>query len=79
MSRPLRIECCINLHPPHPGSQIAMYLTRKRADLSINEIADIFGKRHYTAVSVAFRRVEAKRGRDLEFDRELCKIERKLP
>jgi hypothetical protein len=65
-------------YPPHRGSQLAMYLTRKKTDLSLNEIAAIFGKRHYTAVSVAFRRVEAKRRRDQGFDRELGKIEREL-
>jgi len=65
-------------HPLHPGTQVAMYLVRKKTDLSLNEIAAIFGKRHYTAVSVAFRRVEAKRQRDQGFDRELGKIERGL-
>jgi len=65
-------------HPPHRGSQVGMYLTRKKTDLSLNEIAAIFGKRHYTAVSVAFRRVEARRQRDPGFDRELGKIEREL-
>jgi chromosomal replication initiation ATPase DnaA len=55
-----------------------MYLTRKKTDLSLNEIAAIFGKRHYTAVSAAFRRVEGKRERDQGFDRELCRIEKKL-
>ncbi len=65
-------------HPLHHGTQVAMYLTRKKTDLSLNEIAAIFGKRHYTAVSAAFRRVEAKRERDRGFDRELGKIEREL-
>jgi len=36
------------------------------------------GERHFTAVSVAFRRVEARRQRDPGFDRELGKIEREL-
>lgn len=63
-------------HPHHRGNQVAMYLTRKKTDLSLNEIAEIFGKRHYTAVSVAFRRVEAKRQRDPGFDREVNKIEK---
>ncbi len=65
-------------HPLHRGTQVAMYLARKKTDLSLNEIAAIFGKRHYTAVSAAFRRVEAKRERDRGFDRELGKIERGL-
>jgi len=65
-------------HPPHRGSQVAMYLARKKTDLSLNEIAAVFGNRHYTAVSVAFRRVEARRQRDRGFDRELDKIERQL-
>jgi len=65
-------------HPLHRGTQVAMYLARKKTDLSLNEIAAIFGKRHYTAVSVAYRRVEAKRQRDQRFDRELGKIERGL-
>ena len=65
-------------HPLHRGTQVAMYLTRKKTDLSLNEIGAIFGKRHYTAVSVAFRRVEAKRQQDQGFDRELGKIEREL-
>jgi chromosomal replication initiation ATPase DnaA len=65
-------------HPLHHGTQVAMYLARKKTDLSLNEIAEIFGKRHYTAVSVAFRRVEAKRQRDQGFDREMSKIEREL-
>ncbi len=65
-------------HPLHRGAQVAMYLARKKTDLSLNEIAAIFGNRHYTAVSAAFRRVEAKRERDRGFDRELGKIERGL-
>jgi putative transposase len=65
-------------HPLHHGTQVAMYLARKKTDLSLNDIAEIFGKRHYTAVSVAFRRVEAKRQRDQGFDREMSKIEREL-
>ncbi len=65
-------------HPLHRGTQVAMYLARKKTDLSLNEIAAIFGKRHYTAVSAAFRRVEAKRQRDQGFDRELGKIEREI-
>ena len=64
-------------HPLHRGTQVAMYLARKKTDLSLNEIGAIFGKRHYTAVSVAFRRVEAKRQRDRGFDRELSKIEKR--
>jgi chromosomal replication initiation ATPase DnaA len=55
-----------------------MYLTRKKTDLSLNEIAAIFGERHYTAVSAAFRRVEGKRQGDQGFHRELDKIEREL-
>lgn len=66
-------------HPPHPGSQVAMYLTRKKTDLSLNEIAAFFGGRHYTAVSVAFRRVEGRRQQDATFDLELIKIERGIP
>jgi chromosomal replication initiation ATPase DnaA len=65
-------------HPPHPGSQVAMYLTRKKTDLSLNEIAAFFGGRHYTAVSVAFRRVEAKRGQNPRFAQELSNIEREI-
>ncbi len=65
-------------HPLHRGTQVAMYLVRKKTDLSLNEIGAIFGKRHYTAVSVAFRRVEGKRQRDRGFDRELSKIEKEL-
>ena len=65
-------------HPLHRGTQVAMYLARKKTDLSLNEIAEIFGKRHYTAVSAAFTRVEEKRQRDQGFDRELGKIEREL-
>jgi chromosomal replication initiation ATPase DnaA len=55
-----------------------MYLARKKTDLSLNEIAAIFGKRHYTAVSAAFRRVEGRRQRDQRFHRELDKIESEL-
>jgi hypothetical protein len=65
-------------YPVHHGTQVAMYLARKKTDLSLNEIAAIFGKRHYTAVSVAFRRVQAKRQRDQGFDLELGRIEREL-
>jgi len=65
-------------HPAHPGTQVAMYLARKKTDLSLNDIAAIFGKRHYTAVSAAFRRVEGKRQRDQRFHRELAKIEREI-
>jgi hypothetical protein len=64
--------------PGHPGTQVALYLARKKTDLSLNEIGSLFGGRHYTAVSVAFRRVETKRQQDRRFDRELSKIERKV-
>jgi REP element-mobilizing transposase RayT len=65
-------------YPPHPGSQVAIYLARKKTDLSLNEIGNFFGGRHYTAVSAAFRRVEARRQQDPKVDRELNKIEGKL-
>ena len=65
-------------YPPHPGCQVAIYLARKKTDLSLNEIAEFFGGRHYTAVSAAFRRVESKRQQKTRFDRELRKIEGKL-
>ncbi len=65
-------------HPPHPGSQVALYLARKKTDLSLNEIAGFFGGRHYTAVSAAFRRMEAKRQKNPRLDRELSKIEREI-
>lgn len=65
-------------YPPHPGCQVAIYLARKKTDLSLNEIAAFFGNRHYTAVSAAFRRVDARRQQDGRFDRELRKIEAKL-
>lgn len=65
-------------HPPHPGSQVALYLARKKTDLSLNEIAGFFGGRHYTAVSVAFRRMEAKRQQNPHLDWELSKIEREI-
>jgi len=65
-------------YPPHPGCQVALYLVRKKTDLSLNEIGGFFGKRHYTAVSAAFRRVESRRQQDGRLDRELSKIEGKL-
>jgi len=37
-----------------------------------------FGGRHYTAVSVAFRRVEAMRQQDLRLDLALSKIEMEI-
>ncbi len=64
--------------PPHPGTQVALYLARKKTGLSLNEIAGFFGGRHYTAVSVAFRRTEARRQQDPRLDRELNKIERQV-
>ena len=64
--------------PPHGGSQVAIYLTRKKTGLSLNEIAAFFGGRHYTAVSTAFRRVEQRRQRDGMFDHELGKIEKEI-
>jgi len=65
-------------HPPHPGSQVALYLARKKTELSLNEIAGFFGGRHYTAVSAALRRIEARRQQDPRLDRELSKIEREI-
>ncbi len=62
----------------HVGSQVAMYLARKKTDLSLNEIGAFFGGRHYTAVSVAFRRIEQRRQRDTKFDQELAKIEKQI-
>jgi chromosomal replication initiation ATPase DnaA len=65
-------------HPPHPGSQVALYLARKKTELSLNEIASFFGGRHYTAVSAVFRRMEARRQQDPRLDRELSKIEKEI-
>ncbi len=66
-------------HPIHPGSQVAMYLTRKKTDLSLNDISASFGGRHYTAVSAAFKRIEARRQQDPRLDQELNKIEKAIP
>ena len=65
-------------YPSHPGCQVAIYFARKKTDLSLNEIGSFFGGRHYTAVSAAFRKVEARRQQDPKVDRELNKIEGKL-
>lgn len=64
--------------PPHSGTQVALYLARKKTGLSLNEIAAFFGGRHYTAVSAAFRRIEARRRQNQRLDRELNKIEREI-
>jgi putative transposase len=64
--------------PPAIGSQVAMYLTRKKTDLALKKIGAFFGGRHYTAISAAFRRVEQKRRRDAKFEQELSKIEKEI-
>lgn len=42
------------------------------------ELLTFFRGRHYTAVSAAFRRIEARRQQDQRLDRELDKIEREI-
>ena len=64
--------------PAHPAAQVALYLSRKKTDQSLNEIAEFFGGRHYTAVSVAYRRVEERRRRDSRFAQELNQIEDRI-
>jgi hypothetical protein len=64
--------------PTHSASQVALYLVRKKTDLSLNEIASYFGGRHYTAESVAYRRVEQRRQLDQRFDQELKRIEEEI-
>lgn len=69
---------CKKERPAHPASQVALYLCRKKTDLSLKEIAAFFGRRHYTAVSVAHRRIEERRQRDSRFHQELNQIEREF-
>jgi len=64
--------------PSHRATQVALYLARKKTGFSLNEIAGFFGGRHYTAVSAAFRRIEARRQQDPRLEQELNKIERKV-
>ncbi len=71
-------KICKKGRPPHPATQVAMYLSRKKTDLTLNEIAVFFGGRHYTAVSVAHRRVGERRQRDSGFHQELNQIEKKI-
>jgi hypothetical protein len=35
--------------PSHPASPVALYLARRKTDLSLNEIGVFFEERHYTA------------------------------
>ena len=69
---------CQKKRPSHPATQVAMYLARKKTDLSLIEIGACFGGRHYTAVSAAHRRTEFRRQRESNFDKEMTKIEAKL-
>jgi len=69
---------CQKKRPSHPATQVAMYLARKKTDLSLIEIGACFGGRHYTAVSAAHRRTEFHRQRESNFDKEMTKIEAKL-
>ena len=69
---------CRKQRPSHPATQIAIYLARKKTDLSLIEIGACFGGRHYTAVSAAHRRTEFRRQRESNFDEEMTKIEAKL-
>ncbi|NIQ37089.1 MAG: hypothetical protein GTN81_00640 [Proteobacteria bacterium] len=64
--------------PAHHATQVAIYLCRKKTDLSLKEIGTFFGNRHYTAVSVAHRRVEERRQSDSRFDQELKQIEKEV-
>jgi len=69
---------CQKNRPSHPATQVAMYLTRKKTDLSLIEIGTYFGGRHYSAVSAAHRRVELRRQREPKFHEEIIKVEAKL-
>lgn len=71
-------KICKKDRPAHPASQLALYLSRDKTDLSLKEIAEFFGGRHYTAVSVAHRRVEHRRQKDSRFNEELNQIEEKI-
>lgn len=73
-----RETICQKRRPSHPASQVALYLTRKKTDLSLNEIGAYFGGRHYTAVSVAYRRVAERRQHDQRFHQELNRIEKEM-
>lgn len=64
--------------PSHSASQVALYLARKMTDLGLSEIGAVFGGRHYTAVSIAYRRVEQRRQRDSKFHHEIEQIEKEL-
>jgi len=64
--------------PSHFASQVALYLGRKRTDLGLREIGAVFGGRHYTAVSIAYRRVEQRRQCDSKFHHEIEQIEKEL-
>jgi len=63
----------------HVASRAVMCLAWKKTDLSLNEIGKFFGRRHYTAISVAFRRVEQRRQSHAAFDKELPKIAEEIP
>jgi putative transposase len=69
---------CQKNRPSHPATQVAMYLVRRKTDLSLIEIGACFGGRHYTAVSAAYRRVEFRRQHESKFDEKMTKVEAKL-
>jgi len=54
-----------------------LYLSQKN-DLSLTEIAEFFGGRHYTAVRVAHRRIGERRQSNSRFKQEMNQIEKNI-
>jgi len=58
--------------------QIAMYLCKKLARLSLPQIGSDFGGKHHTTVLHSIRKIESDRTRDREIDEAIAKISQSL-
>jgi chromosomal replication initiator protein len=62
----------------HIARQTAMYLSRRYAGKSWQDIANKFGRTNHTTAIHAFKLVEQKRCKSKRFDRKLSAIERAI-
>ena len=58
--------------------QIAMYLMKKLTRMSLPDIGRQFGGKHHTTVMHAINKIETKRVKDKEFDRQIDVLMRSL-
>lgn len=57
---------------------IAIYLSRKHTQKTLNEIANFYGKITYPGISQVYRRISERRGKSKDLDKLLAKVETKI-